>query len=227
MALAFGATKGKAASNKIDAYVMTDGDNKVRIFGGVLPRYMYWIKGTNNKDIPVECLAFNREKEKFDNIETDHVPKFYPATDGKGKRLLNCQWSYSVNCIDPKDGKAKVLHLKKKLFEEILSTAEDLGDPTDPETGWDICFKRIKTGPLAFNVSYSLQQIKCSASKRALNEDELAEIAKAKNIDDLYPRMTADEVLALLEKIQAGGGDEDEAPTAQGQAEQEAVQDLK
>lgn len=226
MALAFGNTKGKAASNKIDAYVMTDGDNKVRIFGGVLPRYMYWIKGTNNKDIPVECLAFNREKEKFDNIETDHVPRFYPATDGKGKRLLNCQWSYSVNCIDPKDGKAKVLHLKKKLFEEILSTAEDLGDPTDPETGWDICFKRTKTGPLAFNVSYSLQQIKCSASKRPLNEEERAEVAKAKNIDDLYPRMTSDEVLALLEKIQAGGSDEDETPTAQGQAEQEAVRDL-
>jgi len=226
MALAFGATKGKAASNKVDAYVMTDGDNKVRIIGGVLPRYLYWVKGSNNKDIPIECLAFNRDKEKFDNIETDHVPRFYPATDGKGKRLLNCQWSYSVNCIDPKDGKVKVLHLKKKLFEEILSLAEDLGDPTDLETGWDICFKRTKTGPLAFNVTYTLQQIKCSAAKRPLTEAEREEVAKAKNIDDLYPRMTSDEILALLEKIAAGGGDEDEAPTAQGQAEQEAVRDL-
>lgn len=223
MALAFGSTKGKAASNKIDAYTMVDGDNKVRIFGGVLPRYMYWVKGANNKDIPIECLAFNREKEKFDNLEVDHVPRFYPATDSKGKRLLNCQWSYSVNCIDPKDGTTKVLHLKKKLFEEIISLAEDLGDPTDPETGWDICFKRAKTGPLAFNVTYTLQQIKCSAAKRPLTDAEREAVAKAKDIDSLYPRATADEVLALLEKIAAGGSDEEDGQSA---AEKEAAADL-
>lgn len=221
MALAFGNTKGKAVSNKVDSYTMVDGDNKVRIFGGVLPRYMYWLKGSNNKDIPVECLGFNREKEKFDNLEVDHVRAFYPGTDSKGKYLVNCQWSYSVNCIDPKDGKAKVLNLKKKLFEQILTAAEDLGDPTDPETGWDICFKRVKTGPLPFNVEYTLQVLKCK--KRALTPEELEVISTAKDIDTLYPRPTADEVLALLEKLAAGGSEEEETPTA---AEAEAVRDL-
>lgn len=127
MALSFKQTKGKAQSSKVDSYVYKDGENRVRLVGGVLPRYVYWLKGTNNKDIPVECLAFNREKEKFDNLEKDWVPEFYPD--------LKCTWSYAVNCIDPSDGKVKVLNLKKKLFEQILNAAEDLGDPTDPDTG--------------------------------------------------------------------------------------------
>ena len=110
MAISFKNTKGKAISNKVEAYEYKDGENTVRLIGGVLPRYIYWLKGANNKDIPVECLAFSRDKEKFDNIEKDHVPAFFPE--------LKCSWSYTVNCIDPKDGKVKALNLKKKLFEQ-------------------------------------------------------------------------------------------------------------
>jgi hypothetical protein len=213
MAISFANTKGKAQSNKVDAYKYKDGDNVVRLFGGVLPRYVYWLKGTNNKDIPAECLAFNREKEKFDNLEVDHVPSYFPD--------LKCSWSYAVNCIDPSDGKEKVLQLKKKLFEEILNAAEDLGDPTDPDTGWDIAFKRTKTGPLAFNVSYTLQVLRCKP--RPLTEAEREVIANAKSIDDKYPRQTPDEVKALLDKITSGDESEDGAGNA---AEQEAAKDL-
>lgn len=127
MALKFGETQGKAIKNSYEAFEYKDGENVVRLVGGVLPRYVYWVKGTNNKDIPIECLSFNRNKEKFDNLEVDWVPKYFP--DKK------CAWSYAINCIDPKDGKVKVLNLKKKLFEQIITAAEDLGDPTDPETG--------------------------------------------------------------------------------------------
>lgn len=211
MALAFSNTKGKASSNKVDSYTMTDGDNKVRLFGGVLPRYMYWVKGSNGKDIPIECLSFDREKEKFTNIEVDYVPSYFP--DKK------CQWSYSVACIDPKDGKAKVLNLKKKLFEQIITAAEDLGDPTDPETGWDICFKRTKTGPLPFNVEYTLQVLKCK--KRALTEEERATISAYKDIDSQYPRPTPEEVKALCEKIVSGSSEEEVPAEAQ-----EAVSDV-
>lgn len=211
MALDFKNTKGKAIKNAVDAYVYTEGDNKVRLFGGILPRYLYWLKGTNNKDIPVECLAFNRAKEKFDNLEVDHVPSYFP--DKK------CQWSYSINCIDPKDGKEKALNLKKKLFESIMTAAEDLGDPTDPDTGWDIVFKRTKTGPLAFNVEYTLQVLKCKA--RPLTEEERAVVAAAKDIDSKYPRNTPEEIKALLEKITTGA--DDESTTT---AEKEAVSEL-
>jgi hypothetical protein len=210
MALSFKQTKGKAVTNKVETYEYKDGENTVRLIGGVLPRYIYWIKGTNNKDIPVECLAFSREKEKFDNMEKDHVPDFYPE--------LKCSWSYSINCIDPKDGKVKALNLKKKLFEQILTAAEDLGDPTDYDTGWDVVFKRTKTGPLAFNVEYTLQVLRCKP--RALTAAEQAAADAAVSIDEKFPRPKAEEVLALLEKVNSGGEDEGT------ESEQEAVKEL-
>ena len=213
MALAFGNTQGKAIKNQVDAYKYVDGENVVRIFGGILPRYLYWLKGTNNKDIPVECLAFDREKEKFNNLEVDHVPDFYPD--------IKCGWSYSINCIDPKDGKVKVLNLKKKLFEQVKNAAEDLGDPTDPDNGWDLVFKKVKTGPHTFNVEYTLSPLKCK--RRALTEAERAAIAADPGIDAKYPRPTPDEVLATLNKIAKGAASEEDAVPPEAQ---EAVADV-
>ena len=210
MALAFGNTKGKAIKNSHEAYTYKDGENTVRLVGGILPRYVYWVKGTNNKDIPIECLAFSREKEKFDNLEVDFVQSYFP--DKK------CSWSYSINCIDPTDGKVKVLNLKKKLFEQIMSAAEDLGDPTQEDTGWDIVFKRAKTGPLAFNVEYTLSVLRCK--RRSLSEAERAAVAAAIDIDAKFIRPTAEEVKALCEKIQSGASDDTTA------AEGEAVNEL-
>jgi hypothetical protein len=211
MALAFGNTKGTAIKNKVDAYEYKDGENTVRLIGGVLPRYVYWIKGTNDKDIPVECLAFDREMEKFANKEVDHVPTYFPEK--------KCSWAYSINCIDPKDGKVKVLNLKKKLFEQILSAAEDLGDPTDMDTGWDVVFKRAKTGPLPFNVEYTLQVLRCK--KRALSAEEKALVAEAVDIDTKYPRPSPSDIKILLDKITSG--ETDTEPT---EAEKEAIADI-
>lgn len=208
MAIAFNKTKGKAQSSKVDSYQYTDGDNTVRLFGGVLPRYVYWLKGSNGKDIPVECLAFDREQERFNNLETDHVQRFFPE--------VKCSWSYVANCIDPKDGKAKVINLKKKLFEQILTAAEDLGDPTDPDTGFDIVFKRVKTGPLPFNVEYQLKALACKP--RALTPTEREVIAKDKTIDEKYPRPTPEDVLKTMERITKGGDDEDTDPMTDSEA---------
>ena len=212
MAISFKNTKGKAIKNTVDSFEYKDGDNTVRIFGGVLPRYVYWLKGTNNKDIPVECLAFDREEERFNTKETDHVQSFFPEA--------KCSWSYSVNCIDPKDGKAKVLNLKKKLFEQIVTAAEDLGDPTDPDTGWDIVFKRVKTGPLPFNVEYQLKALACKP--RSLSDAEREIIAKEKTIDEKYQRPTEADVLKTLERITKGGDEE----TTETTTDKEAVNEL-
>lgn len=211
MALKFGETKGKALKKSVEAYEYKDGDNSVRLIGGVLPRYVYWLKGTNNKDIPIECLAFDREKEKFTNTEVDHVPAYFP--DKK------CSWAYSINCIDPKDGKVKALNLKKKLFEQIMTAAEDLGDPTDFDSGWDVIFKRQKTGPLPFNVEYTLSVLKCK--KRKLTAEERALAEKAEDIDSKFIRPSAEEIKATLEKLSTGA---DEA--TEDSAEGEAVKEL-
>lgn len=205
MALAFTQSKGKAQKTSHEAYAYKDKENTVRLVGGVLPRYVYWVKGTNNKDIPIECLAFDREKEKFTNIEVDHVQKYFP--DKK------CQWAYAINCIDPSDGKVKVLNLKKKLFEQIRAAAEDLGDPTDPVSGWDVTFKKEKTGPLPFNVEYTLQVLRCK--KRPLTEEEQAAVKESLNIDDKFIRPTPDEVKALCEKIQSGESEDTSSSEAE------------
>ena len=212
MALAFNQSKGKAQKNSADAYVYADGESTVRLFGGILPRYVYWLKA-GVKPIPVECLAFSRTKEKFDNLEVDHVSEYFPD--------LKCSWAYSINCIDSKDGKAKVLNLKKKLFGQIMAAAEDLGDPTDPDEGWDVVFKKTKTGSNAFDVEYTLSVLRCK--KRALTPEEREVIAKEPDIDTKVPRATAEEQKALLEKITKGQQDEDEPGTP---AEKEAAQDL-
>ena len=83
---------------------------------------------------------------------------------------------------------------------------EDLGNPTDPETGWDIYFKRLKTGPQVFNVEYQLQMLKCKP--RALEDWEQELIADLKSMDDVLPRPTPDAQLELLKRVQGAESSE-------------------
>ena len=181
MAIKFGNIEGKAKKSTVDAYTYKEGDNKIRMVGDVLPRYVYWLSTADGKRVPMECLGFDRDKEQFTNIEKDWVRHYFPD--------LKCSWAYAVQCVD-KDNKVKVLNLKKKLFESVMVAAEDLGDPTDIETGWALCFKKQKTGPLPFNVEYTLQVLKCKPE--ALNAEQLEAIAELPNIDDVISRPTSE-----------------------------------
>ena len=192
MAISFNKSKGQAQKSSISSYAYREGDNEVRLVGDVLARYVYWIEGKNGKQIPFECLSFDRNEERFNNKEKDWVREYYPD--------LKCGWSYAMQCIA--DGEVKVINLKKKLFEAILSAAEDLGDPTDPEAGWDVKFKRLKTGPLPYNVEYQLQVLKCKP--RELSDSEKEMIADLKSMDDVMPRPTPDAQKALLDDIRDG-----------------------
>ena len=203
MAVKFGDVKGSAKKGIDNLYKFVDGINEFRLVGDVLPRYVYWIKGTGGKDIPFECLSFNREAEKFTNVEKDWVKEYHPEQ--------KCSWSYVAQAFANVDGVRKlvVVNLKKKLFQQIISLAEDLGDPTNPENGWTVVFKKEKTGPLPFNVEYSLQQLKCKKSPLSAEENEM--LKEMKSLEEILPRPTPDAQKALLDKI-ASGEDVEAAP---------------
>lgn len=189
MALKFNQSKGSAQKNSIESVKYVDGENRIRIVGDILPRYVYWLKGENNKNVPVECLAFNRDEERFDQGEKDWVREYYPD--------MNCVWGYCTQGIV--GDKIMVVNLKKKLWEQVITAAEDLGDPTDPETGWDIVFEKKKTGPHVFNVEYQLKVLRCKP--RPLSEEEMELVKELKSMDEVMPRPTPDQQKEFLDRI--------------------------
>jgi len=70
------------------------------------------------------------------------------------------------------------------------------------ENGWDVHFKRVKTGPMAYNVEYQLQALKCKS--RPLDEKEMELVSELKSMDEVLPRPTPDAQKELLDRIRAG-----------------------
>ena len=197
MAISFSDTHGEAKKTNIDYYKFTEGKNKFRLIGEVLPRYVYWHKSPDdNKNLSIECLSFDRDQEKFTNAEKDWFAHYFP--DKK------CSWSYLVQVIDLDEGedlgKIKVLGLKKKLFQQILEVAgEHYGDPTDTVKGWDCVVTRKKTGPLPYNVEYTLDQL--ASKPRALSPDEKEAMEDMRGIDELFPRPSPSDQKSFIEKV--------------------------
>jgi len=215
MAISFKDAQGKAKKGAA-YYKYTEGENVLRFVGGLLPRYSYWIKDESGKDHSIECLGFDRGEETFLNAEKDWVRHFWP--DKK------CSWSYAIQAIDTKTGKLVLVPLKKKLFEQIQVAAEDLGDPTDLDEGWDVVFKRVKTGPMNFNVEYTLQVLRCK--KRSLTAEERALLDEMKPIDELLPRPTAEQQREYIERMilkEGGDGGNDDTPEGMGGADDDDI----
>lgn len=194
MALTFNKQKGAAQKSSVESIPFAFGENRIRLVGDILARYVYWIEGENKKNIPFECLSFDRDAEAFINKEKDWVKEFYPD--------LKCAWSYVMQGIDlnaTEGPKVKVVNMKKKLWEQILTAAEDLGDPTDPDSGWDVVFEKKKTGPQNYNVEYTLKVLRCQA--RPMTDEEKEAIQDLKSMDDVIPRPTPDAQKALLDRL--------------------------
>ena len=58
MAISFNQQKGSAQKSSISSFQYKDGDNKFRLVGDILARYVYWIKGENDKNIPFRVFIF-------------------------------------------------------------------------------------------------------------------------------------------------------------------------
>jgi hypothetical protein len=217
MGLNFNDSHGAAIKNTLEYIKFEFGINKFRLVGQIRPRYAYWKQaGTNS--IPVECLAFNPEQERFTNVDTDWFKHYFPQDErGEDTRPV---WSYVAQVIDDKDNTLKLCGLKRKLWDQILDAAKDLGDPTDPETGWWIVVDKKKTGPQRFNVEYALQVLKCSESKGPLTEEQMEVYETVKPIDELIPRPTPDEQKAFIERMWLNKDKEEE------NADKEAIDEL-
>lgn len=197
MAKGFTSVKKTTGSDKVSDYKMIMGEQSVRLFGSVLTRYVYWldIKGSG----PIECLQYNREDESWDNKAYDPVKDMYPD--------LKPNWAYSMLCFDSNDN-ILIFNFKKKLYEQILENLEDLGDPADPEEGYELIFTKKKTGPKAINVEYSLLPMKCQKAKRPLTEKQRELIAGSKTIEELLPRPEKEDIAKYLDKLTKGNADE-------------------
>ena len=209
MALSFNQVKGEASKEKVPSYKMRDGENRIRLFGGVLARYIYWVPNKDGLKTPVECLSFNRDTERFDNAEKDWVKEYYPD--------LTPEWAYASICIDLKDSdRVKIFNHKKKLFGTIVNMVEDLGDPSDADKGWDIVFTKVKSGPKVYNVDYNMLQLKCK--NRPLTAEEKEMFAKYPSIDEVLRRAPPEDIKKYLDELRSGAtnnkaeGIDDEIP---------------
>jgi len=223
MAIKFNELNG--AAKKGAAYMkLENGTNVFRMVGGVLPRYLYWPRNGEGKTLPFECVGFDREKERFTNVEKDWVQEL--VMDDKGEPI-KCGWAYAVQVINRKTGKLEILNLKKKMFESLLAFAKDIQkDPTDIENGFDVIVDRKSTGSQAYNVDYTINQVQMmKAGSVPLSAADRVLIAELKSIEEVIPRMTSDEQLTALNRFLDSAGpaeDEDE----QSDTAKEAINDL-
>ena len=224
MAISFGSAKGTAQTSAVTYMKLATGRNVFRIIGGLLPRYCYWVKNPNTgKEVPFECIQFNRELEKFINSTPDPIKDRFPE--------LRCKWSYACQVINRATGKVEVLQLKKDILEGIMATASQMKDgegvdPSDPIEGIEFVVERKKTGPNTFDVSYTVLQL--ASKQKPLSEEDLKLVAAATPIDDLFPVPTYKEQAEALDAFlsRTNAAQDSGTPSSAATSTAEAVSDL-
>ena len=180
----------KAGGNSTDIERITfsfDTPTKIRLVGGVLPRYVYWVSTNEGKRFPVECLRFSREKESFTDAPD-------PITDKVSKEVYNDKpsFAYVAQCIDRADGKVKLFDLKSTIYNAIIDYAqnEEYGNPADADKGYDLTIKKTKTGPQPMNVQYSVTAGRSisplTEEEKKLELFELEVLMKRPSFDEVY-----------------------------------------
>lgn len=222
MAVDFNKLHGGAKKSDVKYMKLAEGDNTFRILPkSILPNFTYWVKGATGKDLPFEALQFDRENEKFDNSRP--CPIRDKGLKNDKNEDIRCQWAYKCQVINKATGLVEVLQLKKGIMNDTISVAQDLNiDPTCVETGTWLTVNRKKTGPLAYNVEYTVRQLKCKSEP--LSDEDKVLIAEVKKIEELFPLETYAEQSARLDKHLTGAKKEDEEDSS---IDKEAVDDLE
>lgn len=189
MGVGFNDAHGSAQKTGLDYIKLEFGENRFRMVGELRPRYAYW-KELKTNSIPVECLSFDPTVEKFTNVDMDWFKHYFPEA--------KCVWSYVIQVLDPKDNTLKLCGLKKKLFDQIQTAAKSLGDPTDYENGYTLVIEKKKNGPNRFNVEYNLDVLATQKTQGPLDDEQLEVLKDIKPIDELIPRMSADDQKAFI-----------------------------
>ena len=172
-------SQGSSERKEIQRITLGNGDNKLRLIGDVMPRYVYWLTTKDGKRMPVECLKFDRNTEQFSGTEDpfDEVsPDIYADKP---------QFAYVCNVIDRSDNQVKLFDLKATIYRQIVDFAKDpeYGNPADETSGYDITIVKEKTGPLPQNVKYTVRPARAST---ALTDDEKS--AELFDLDRIYKR---------------------------------------
>jgi hypothetical protein len=177
--------QGGGERREIKRLSLPIGDTKIRLIGEVMPRYVYWITTTEGKRMPLECLRFVREQEKFIDSNEDPFKELPPDVFSDKP-----QFAYICNVLDRRDGQIKIFDLKSTIYRQIVDFAgnKEYGNPADPKTGYDITVKKEKTGPLPQNVKYTC--LPARASTELTEEEQKADLF---DLHRIFKRQTYDD----------------------------------
>ena len=139
---------------------------RARLIGGVMPRYIYFIESKWSRTFALDCVSFDRESETFTDV-CDPVQELY---DDKTP-----YFAYMCNYIDRVDNKVKILPLKKSVYNQIVDFSNKYGDPSHPDTGYDITITRNVTGLGKFDVFYVVTK---GPNTKLKGNEKLIDLAK-------------------------------------------------
>lgn len=143
-ALNWGETKGEAKSSNVSYMKFNAGENRIRIVGNILRRYVYWVPGSNGKSAPFENLEFNRDTERFENTglnpvkelglfernfkSGDIVMQKNKKTGEEEPKPLASKKAYLVPVINRESNELEYMELKKGIFDGINEVMGKLND---------------------------------------------------------------------------------------------------
>lgn len=144
-ALNWGTTKGEAQTNNVTYMKFNAGENRIRVIGDILRRYVYWVPNHDgSKSAPFENLEFNRDTERFENTGLNPVKELglyelnfktgqvvYQKDRNTGEEVpkpLGSKKAYLTPVVNRATGEVEYMELKKGIFDGINEVMGKVND---------------------------------------------------------------------------------------------------